>query len=484
MTDHSGLPPQEIADLEAAIPHIMADFAQMKQYAEDPFILDRGDGVYVFDVQGRRYIDTLAGTASVSVGHRNASVIDAMTSQLAKMTFASPNSSVNSSALRLVNLLLTIVPPNMTTVKLYSGGSEANEGMLKVARQFWYQSGAPLKQKIIGRYGESIGGTLACRAVGGMPPKYGPTPAGFVQVIPGNAAGGCGACRPRGGECDMTCVQQLEDTIRAENPDTVAAVVGAPIGQLIWPPHDYWRSVREICDRYDVLLLFDEIVTGLGRLGVWWGADHVGAYPDLMGIGKGMSGGYAPLAAMLLSERVARSFWGEVDRKFDEGHTFNANPLSSAVGQAVLTYIIDNDLLSNARIQGERLVRGAREIADRYDIFTQVLGVGLWVVLIVGQDPRTGEPMPNGVQFGRTLHQVGRRHGLLIRPYPSHVILAPPLTITSEEVDDMLVRFDDTIAETLTQFEPRLPAGHRKVIYRPAVSIQQRRDGLASTNGR
>src|SRR5688572_7437211 len=298
MIEQQGLAAEEISELEAQIPYMLADFAQMKSYAEDPFILDRGEGVYVYDVHGRRYIDTLAGTASVSVGHRNPVVLEAMVSQMDKMTFASSNSSVNSALLCLVKLLLSLVPANIKAVKFYSGGSEANEGMLKAAKQFWYQSGAPQKQKIIGRYGEGVGGTLACRAVGGLPAKFGPTPAGFVQVHPGNAAGGCPGCRPRGGQCDLTCVQQIEDTIRLEGPNTVAAVVGAPIGQLIWPPEGYWKSVREVCDRYDVLLLFDEIVTGLGRLGIWWGADHVEAYPDMMGIGKGMSGGYAPLSAL------------------------------------------------------------------------------------------------------------------------------------------------------------------------------------------
>jgi adenosylmethionine-8-amino-7-oxononanoate aminotransferase len=458
MIEESGLSVEEIEQLESMIPHVLADFAQMKAYAEDPFILDRGDGIYVYDVHGNKYIDTLAGTASVSVGHHNPAIIGAMTKQLDRMTFASPNSSVNSASLRLAKLLLSVVPKNMTTVKFYSGGSEANEGMMKAARQFWYQSGAPQKQKIIGRYGEGVGGTLACRAVGGLPAKFGPTPAGFVQVHPGNAAGGCPACRPRGGKCDLTCVQELEDTIRLEGPNTVAAVIGAPIGQLIWPPADYWRSVREVCDRYDVLLLFDEIVTGLGRLGVWWGADYVGAYPDMMGIGKGMSGGYAPLSALLLSERVAAAFWGDDSRKFDEGHTFNANPLSAAVGHAVLSYIIENDLLGNARRVGARMLGMAQEVASRYDIFTEVLGVGLYSAMIIGRHPRTGEAPANGWQFGRTLHQVGRRHGLLIRPYASHILLAPPLTITSEQIDDMLARLDSALTETLSLVKPILPS--------------------------
>ena len=144
-------------------------------------------------------------------------------------------------------------------------------------------------------------------------------------------------------------------------------------------------------------------------------------------------------------------------RKFDEGHTFNANPLSAAVGHAVLSYIIENDLLGNARRVGARMLEGAREIASRHEIFTDVLGVGLYVAMIIGRHPRTGEPPANGWQFGRTLHQVGRRHGLLIRPYPSHILLAPPLTITAQEVDDMLARLDAALTETRTLVQLALP---------------------------
>jgi adenosylmethionine-8-amino-7-oxononanoate aminotransferase len=190
---------------------------------------------------------------------------------------------------------------------------------------------------------------------------------------------------------------------------------------------------------------------------MWWGADYVEAYPDMMGIGKGMSGGYAPLSALLLSERVASSFWGEESRKFDDGHTFNANPLSAAVGHAVLSYIIEHNLLDNARVVGARMLEMAQEVASRHDIFTEVLGVGLYSAMIIGRHPRTGEPPSNGWQFGRTLHQVGRRHGLLIRPYASHILLAPPLTITREEVDDMLSRLDSALSDTLKVVQPILP---------------------------
>src|SRR5262249_17497883 len=259
--------------------------------------------------------------------------------------------------------------------------------------------------------------------------------------------------RHRGGACDLTCAQAIEETIRSEDPDTVAAVIGAPVGQTIWPPPDYWTTVRAICDRYDVLLLYDEIVTSFGRLGTMWGADYVGAYPDMMGVGKGMSGGYAPLSAMLINERVASAFWGEEERRFDEGHTFNANPLSAAVGHAVLSYILDHDLVGNSRRVGARMLERARQIAARHDAITDVRGAGLYVAIIVARDPRTRAPSPNAWRFGRTLHKVGRRHGLLIRPYPSHILLAPPLTITPEQVDDMMARLDDAVAETLAQVQ-------------------------------
>ena len=141
------------------------------------------------------------------------------------------------------------------------------------------------------------------------------------------------------------------------------------------------------------------------RLGVWWGADYVEAYPDMMGVGKGMSGGYAPLSALLLSERIASSFWGDESRKFDEGHTFNANPLSAAVGHAVLSYIIDNNLLDNARVVGARMLEMAQEVASRYDIFTEVLGVGLYSAMIVGRHPRRRQRQHRG--HAEILEQAG-----------------------------------------------------------------------------
>jgi adenosylmethionine-8-amino-7-oxononanoate aminotransferase len=180
----------------------------------------------------------------------------------------------------------------------------------------------------------------------------------------------------------------------------------------------------------------------------------------MLGIGKGMSGGYAPLAALLMSDRVASTFWGDETCKFDDGHTFNANPLSAAVGKAVLTYIIEHHLLDNARHVGARMLEGLREIASRHDIFSDVFGVGLYAAMILRRDPRTGSAVPpNGTQFGRTLHQVGRRHGLLIRPYPSHILLAPPLTISMDEMNLMLERLDDTLAETLSIVRPLFPSG-------------------------
>lgn len=441
-------PVDDYAELQSVIPNVWADFAQMKAYAEDPFMLDSAEGIYVYDALGNRYLDTLAGTACVSVGHRNPVVIEAMIRQLDKMTFASPNSSVNTASLRLVELLLPLLPPDFTTVKFFSGGSEANEGMLKVARQYFHQTGRPEKKTIIGRRGEAIGGTLACKAVGGVAGIFGPALGGFVQAEPANIAGGCSQCgfRPEG--CDASCAAAIEQAILAEGPETVAAVVGAPVGQTTWPPTGYWPAVRAICDRYDVLLLYDEIVTGFGRLGTMWGAEYVGAWPDLMAVGKGMSGGYAPLSALLIHGRIAETFWGDEARKFDEGHTFNANPLSAAAGHAVLSYILENNLIENARVTGGHLLDRALDLSERDDRIAQVHGAGL-LVSILGEADLAGRPAQTGEPpFGRKLHQAGRRHGLLIRPYPSRILLAPPLTITIDEIDDMMDRLHAALMET------------------------------------
>jgi adenosylmethionine-8-amino-7-oxononanoate aminotransferase len=290
----SSAAPTAVVDLKAATRHLMVDFLQMKEFTAEPLILTEGEGVWVTDVDGNRYLDSISGVYTVSVGHRNQAAIDAVTAQLHRIAFASPVMTTNPAAIELATLLTRVSPPGMTTVKFFSGGSEACEAAIKLARQYHSQTGNPHKVKILGRYGDYHGATLGAlgsSGSAGASRSFGPFAPGFVHVHQPMAMR-CPYCRHRGA-CDLTCAEIIEATIEAEGADTVAAFIATPVSFAVWPPADYWPTVRRICDRHNVLLIYDEIITGFGRLGTLWGADYVGAAPDIIACGKGMGGGYS-----------------------------------------------------------------------------------------------------------------------------------------------------------------------------------------------
>jgi adenosylmethionine-8-amino-7-oxononanoate aminotransferase len=325
------------------IERIVLDFTQMRTFAKDPFLFAEGDGIRVTDVAGKTYIDGLSGVFVNSLGYRNRAIIDAVTAQLERLHFAPPLHGTTPVALELVQALLAFAPQGMGAVKLLSGGSEATEAAMKLARQYHKQTGHPNKFKIIARYGGYHGATMGALSASGSWERksvFEPLAAGFLHVHPPD----CYHC-PFGKtypDCAITSARLVERTIEAEGPDTIAAVIMEPISVssagFVVPPPEYFTILREICDRHGVLLIFDEIITGFGRLGTPSGADYYGVVPDLLCCGKGMSGGYAPLAAVLIAERVWAAFLGEPEERleFHHGHTYGGNPVACAAGLAAL----------------------------------------------------------------------------------------------------------------------------------------------------
>ena len=303
--------------IEQAIPdtaRVMVDFTQMKSFGQDPLILERGEGIRVTDVFGQTYIDGLSGVFTVNLGHGVQELIDVAAEQARKIAFTAPTMATNPPALRLADLLIGITPEQYTTVKFFTGGSEANEAAIKLARQFWLQAGHPRKYKVISRYRSYHGGTgqaMAASAQTAWKWKFEPFAPGFVHVTP-PARPGCAACR-RADACTLACLDLMEQAIVEEHPETVAAVIAEPVmlSAGVHLPHpEYFPRLRELCDRHNVLLIYDEIITGFGRTGRLFGAERVGAWPDILTCGKGISGGYAPLSAILIADRVGRGVLG------------------------------------------------------------------------------------------------------------------------------------------------------------------------------
>src|SRR5438105_2642643 len=397
---------------------------QMAEWSKQPLIMARAEGVHYWDVHGKRYLDALSGIYVVAVGHGNRRVIDAIRRQLETLHFSPPMHGTNPLAVQLANLLSELAPRYATengsssppqgegrgeggwTVKFQCGGSEVTEAAIKLARQYHKLTGNPGKYKIISRYQSWHGSTLASLSASGLKSRKTvnePLAPGFLHVFPPT----CYRC-PFGktyGDCDITCATLINDVIDMEDPATVAAVIVEPIGHtggIIDPPDEYLPLLREICDRHNILLIFDEIITGIGRTGRMFAAETFGVVPDILCIGKGLAGGYAPLSAMICRRPIADAFWGPIadNPGFVEGHTFEGNPISCAAGLAVLQEILERDLCSNARTQGARLRTGLEKLAKKHGVIGDIRGKGLFQGIEFVRNPATREPFSARLDLG------------------------------------------------------------------------------------
>jgi adenosylmethionine-8-amino-7-oxononanoate aminotransferase len=428
---------------------------QMAEWSKHPFIMARADGAHYWDIHGKRYLDALSGIYVVSVGHNNRRVIDAIHRQLDTLTFSPVMHGTNPVAVQLANLLAELAPGDLSAVKFQCGGSEVTEAAIKLARQYHKMTGSPGKYKVISRYLSWHGSTLGSLSASGLKSRKTvnePLAPGFLHVFPPT----CYRC-PFGKsypDCGITCATLINDVIEMEDPTTVAAILVEPIGHtggIIDPPEEYLPLLRKYCDRHNVLLIFDEIITGIGRTGQMFAAQTFGVTPDVLCIAKGLGGGYAPVSAMICRRGIADAFWGPIEENpgFVEGHTFEGNPISCVAGLAVLQEIIDRDLCANARTQGERLRRHFERMAQKHGVIGDIRGKGLFLGIEFVRNPATKERFPNELAFGV---QVGRRaleNGLLTRFDPHWLAVGPPLVVTAEQIDEMGAILDRSLGQVL-----------------------------------
>jgi len=431
---------------------------QMAEFVKDPFVMKGADGVYYTDIDGKRYLDAIAGIFVASVGHNNRRVIDAIKAQLDTMAFAPVYHGTNALAIQLANKLAEIAPGDLSAVKFCCGGSEANETAFKMARQYHKLSGHPNKFKVISRYQSWHGGTFGALSASGVRSRRvdsEPLAAGFVHVFPPY----CYRC-PFGKEypsCNITCAGLIEDTIIMEDPETVAAVIVEPIGHtggVIDPPPEYLPQLREFCDRYNVLLIFDEIITGMGRTGELFAADTFGVLPDLICLGKGLSGGYTPLSAVLCRRPIADIFWGDktTNPGFVSGHTYEGNPIACAAGLATIAEIIENDLCANVRKVGSHLREGLEGLR-KHGIIGDIRGKGMFIGVEFVRDLVTKEKFPDDIPIATLIGKRALDKGLLLRFDPHWLSIGPPLILTESQADDIVSIFDESISEVLQEIK-------------------------------
>jgi len=450
--------------MQDRVARTMVDFAQMKAFAEDPLVLTSGDGIRVTDVEGRTFIDGLSGTFCAALGHGNERVADAGAAQLRRLAMAAPTMATNDRALELIDVVLGLLPTDRySVVKLFSGGSEATENAMKIARQYHKQTGHATRYKILSHYRAYHGGTGNAVAAGGWPgwrAPYEPVAGGFVHLHTPDPYRTPFETAPDAtpDAVGRSYLRLVEETIEMEGPGTIAALITEPIlmsAGVVVPPAAYLPGLRELCDRHGILLIFDEIITAFGRLGSMFASELFGTWPDILCLGKGMSGGYAPLSAVVMTPEVAGAFWGEPQDlvQFHSGHTYGANPVACAIGIAAIAEIRERHLGENAVHQGDRLVAGLRRAQERHPAIGDVRGRGLLVGVELVRDRGTRERFAADLEVGIRVRAEARRRGLLLRASHWMFVLAPPLTIADGEVDEVLAILDDSLDAALVGVE-------------------------------
>ncbi len=421
-------------------------------------LVTHGHGVWVEDPEGRRWFDTLSGLWLVNIGHGRREIADAVYQQMLSLSF-SPNDTVSPVTAALSARLARLSGDPRARTYFVSGGSEANETALKIAKNYHHLNGEPNRWKVLSRRGSYHGATLACTSLGRGGPGGASVPAQFGPLVPGNihvaqpAPYRCHACA-RDGACSLDCARDVERAILHEGPSTVAAFIAEPISAAagIHVPHpDYWPAVREICDRHGVLLIADEVITGFGRTGRMFATEHWGVQPDIRTVAKGLTSGYLPIGAAICSGKVADVFIGEGDKTFLHLITFGGNPASCAAAMANLDIMENENMAGRSAEMGDYLYERLQTLRDHPIIGDVRGGKGLLCALELVRDKQTREPFPKAVKLDKLAVRAMRQNHMLGRA--GHIIpIAPPLCITRDEIDEAVKRLGavlDTLAEQL-----------------------------------
>jgi taurine--2-oxoglutarate transaminase len=417
----------------------------MAQGAWNPIIIERGEGVYVYDTDGKRYLDWASQLVNVNIGHSHPKVVSAIQKQAAKLCYVNPSFGTPERG-RLGELLAEITPGDLSKSLFTNGGADAVENALKIARAY---TG---RQKILTRYNSYHGGTFAAATAGGDPRRLSNEPGvPWIVRTPDPYSYRNPVYRGRTQEeGDEIIAEMVEDIVIREGPENCAAILVegySGSSGIMQPSAVYFNRLREICDRYGMLFMVDEVMSGFGRTGEWFGIDH---YPnvrvDVMTVAKGITAGYVPLGATIVSRQVAEYFdkntlWA--------GLTYSAHTLAMAAGIATVEVYREENLIGRAREMGEKLSRGLAELAERHAVIGEVRGTGLLQVIELVKNRETREPLSEfNKPLSEPLQKVSkalRDAGLNVFTRWNMIFCTPPLTINYEQLRDGLDGVDQSL---------------------------------------
>ncbi len=419
-------------------------------FHENPLIFERGDGVWLYTVEGRKLMDGFAGLWNVNIGHGHKAMAAAAASQIETLAYCSGYAgSASIPMIKLAEKLSAFAYPNLKTTFFASGGAEANESAFKTVRHYHKRMGKADKTKIIARTHAYHGITLAAMSATGMSvywPMFEPRVPGFSHIPAPYSYRFTGDMKV-GETLGQAAARALEEAILREGPDTVGGFIAEPVqgtGGVIVPPDDYFPLIRQICDKYDVLLIADEVITGFGRTGRWFGLQRYGIQPDIMSFAKGVTSGYLPLGGIQISDKIKEVIVNSpLPERWMHAYTYSGHPTCCAVALTNIGILESEGMVANAGRMGQRLLDGFKALEAEFGCIGDVRGLGLMAALEFTSD-RATQATSGGL--GVKVQKAALERGLFTRALGDNFMVSPPLGISEQELDWMLQVIGESIA--------------------------------------
>jgi adenosylmethionine-8-amino-7-oxononanoate aminotransferase len=424
----------------------------------------RGEGVELIDADGRRYLDAASGVGVTCLGYGVTEVVDAMHAQADRLPYLHALRFEAVPSQELAALVADVTPAGLDQIFFTSGGSEATESVIKFVRQYWLERGQPERWRVIGRRPSFHGNTIATLSVGwhaARRKRHAPLLLPMPHIEAPNSYRGCSHCQPDAC-CTLACASELEHMIREVGPETVAAFIAEPViaaaaGALV-PPPGYFPAVREICDRYDIPLIADEVFTGFGRLGSWFGVQRFDVTPDILVFAKGIAGGYAPLGGFAVRGTLLEPLRHGSGR-FEHNFTYSGHPVGTAVGAAVVKILQRDGLVERVAALEPRFFDCLTAHLSALPIVGDIRGMGFLAGVELVADPTTRQPFPPAQEMAACATRLALDEGVIVYPCTGgidgeagdYVLLAPPFVTSEDDLERMAERLGRALARLGTQ---------------------------------
>lgn len=441
----------------------MPDYVFHRDFSKSYPLIERAEGIYLYDKSGKRYIDASSGAIAANLGHGLTEIIDAMNEQARKAAFVHTLRFETEVQHLLAQEIAEAAPGPLNRVYFASGGAEANESAIKLAYQYHAGRGKASKQIVVGRWQSYHGNTLGALSAGGdikrrklytaLLNRTAHIHSPFCSHCP--YMSDLTRCENEGYVC-VKALSALIEEIGAENISAfiVEPIVGSQQGAVV-PPANYLEQVRRICTENDILLIFDEVMTGFCRTGKFFALEHFGAVPDIVTFGKGVTAGYAPLSGMIVHDRIVEGIIANSGGKFTHGYTYSGHPVSVAAGLAAVRYYKRNRIADNAREMGAYLTEKLLQLAEKYRTIGEIRGKGLLIGVELVRDRRGGKLFEPSLQAAERFNKLAMEAGIVLYPgsggidgrHGEHFLIAPRLNTNRAELDEILEILDHVFAK-------------------------------------